>query len=82
MPDVLEVSYASRSDFTFRPNTEIFPTGLDRPCKPGEPDLFLGTFAFDFATPAEALDAATLAKLLTQRLKKAFLARAFKINSL
>ena len=86
VPDCLEVSYANRNDFTFKPNTNIFPTTLDHPCKPGDPDYFLGNFAFDFEAPPygraywprmETQDAATLAKLLVKRIKKAFLAEEF-----
>ncbi len=46
VPDVLEVTYASRADYTFGVSDEVYPTALDRPCKTGVADLFLGSFKF------------------------------------
>lgn len=46
VPDVLEVTYASRARYSFSESDEIYPTQLDRPCKAGVPDLFLGSFKF------------------------------------
>jgi len=46
VPDVLEVTYASRAAYTFGATDEIFPTALDRPCKTGLADLYLGNFRF------------------------------------
>jgi len=46
VPDVLEVTYASRADYTFGESNDIFPTDLDEPCKAGVADLFLGSFKF------------------------------------
>ena len=46
VPDVLEVTYASRARYSFADTNEIFPTPLDRPCKADVPDLFLGSFRF------------------------------------
>jgi hypothetical protein len=46
VPNVIEVTYALKSRFTFCDSTDVFPTHLDDPCKPGEPDLFLGDFKY------------------------------------
>lgn len=46
VPDVLEVTYASRADYAFAESDEIYPTALDRPCKAGVADLYLGSFKF------------------------------------
>jgi hypothetical protein len=46
VPDVIEISFANRSRFTFLQNQEIFPTALDHPCKLDVPDYYLGTFQF------------------------------------
>jgi Methyltransferase FkbM domain len=46
MPDVLEVSLGLNSRFRFRPNNELFPTPLDRPCKTDKPDYYLGRFEY------------------------------------
>jgi len=46
VPDVLEVTYASRARYSFVESDEIYPTPLDRPCKAGVPDFFLGHFKF------------------------------------
>lgn len=46
VPNVIEVTYALRSRFAFIESTDIFPTHLDDPCKPDEPDLFLGDFKY------------------------------------
>ena len=43
VPDVLEVSYANRSHYTFAQNHAVFPTPLDYPCKTDVPDFYLGT---------------------------------------
>jgi hypothetical protein len=46
LPDVLEVSFVRRSDYSFAPSTEVFPTELDAPNNPGAVDIFLGAFRF------------------------------------
>lgn len=46
VPDVLEVTYAARACYSFAESDELYPTALDRPCKAGVPDLFLGSFKF------------------------------------
>lgn len=46
VPDVLEVTYASRHRYMFSRTDEIFPTPLDRPCNSTLPDLFLGAFQY------------------------------------
>lgn len=46
VPNVIEVSYALKRKFQFMESSDIFPTHLDDPCKPGEPDLFLGDFKY------------------------------------
>jgi hypothetical protein len=42
IPDVVEVTYARRSDHAFAPCFRIFPTGLDYPNDPQKADIFLG----------------------------------------
>jgi len=46
LPQVMEVTYVRRRDFAgrFAPHTGTFPTELDRPNRPGLPDIFLGRF--------------------------------------
>jgi hypothetical protein len=46
IPTVIEISYARRGRFTFHTSEEIFPTSLDQPCRPDQPDIFLGRFRF------------------------------------
>ncbi len=46
VPDVLEVTYLSRAGYTFGTTDETFPTVLDRPCKAGVADHYLGSFQF------------------------------------
>jgi hypothetical protein len=46
VPEVLEVTFASRNGYVFQPTDEIFPGSLDRPNKMGVADLFLGRFQF------------------------------------
>lgn len=45
-PELLEVTYASRSRYEFKPADEIFPTLLDSPNDPNVADFFLGRFKF------------------------------------
>jgi hypothetical protein len=45
-PQVLEVSFASRSRYEFGETDEVFPTSIDQPNDPRFPDLFLGSFRF------------------------------------
>jgi hypothetical protein len=49
LPQVTEVTYVRRRDFEgrFVPHTGTFPTELDRPNRPGFPDVFLGRFGAD-----------------------------------
>jgi len=46
VPHVLEVTFALRSLYPMFGSDEIFPTALDMPCNPDEPDIFLGSFRF------------------------------------
>jgi hypothetical protein len=46
LPDVLEISFANRARYRFEPSQEVFPTPLDAPCSPQQPDYFLGAFRF------------------------------------
>jgi hypothetical protein len=46
IPDVLEVTYARRSSYSFKSSEQCFPTELDRPNCPDVPDIYLGTFKF------------------------------------
>ena len=46
IPDVLEVTYARRSAYSFEPSKECFPTELDRPNCPDLADIYLGGFKF------------------------------------
>jgi FkbM family methyltransferase len=46
VPDVLEISYASRSRYAVTETSEIFPTPLDSPNCPHIADIRLGTFRF------------------------------------
>jgi len=45
-PELLEVTFANRSQYSFQPSEELFPTTLDSPNDPSNPDLFLGNFVF------------------------------------
>ena len=45
-PEVLEVSFANRSRFSFRRCDTLFPTPLDRPNDPRVPELYLGAFRY------------------------------------
>lgn len=42
VPDVLEVTYASRTRYEFTESDETFPTALDAPNDPGVPEILLG----------------------------------------
>lgn len=44
--NVLEVTWANRSIYSFRDTEEVFPTHLDQPCNASAPDHFLGSFRF------------------------------------
>lgn len=46
LPDFLEVTFASRSRYSFVENNETFPTPLDAPNCPRLPEIILGTFRF------------------------------------
>lgn len=46
VPNVLELSFVNRSVFDVSPSDEIFPGELDQACRPGHPDIFLGSFRF------------------------------------
>jgi hypothetical protein len=46
IPDVIEVTYANRDLYKFKPSDDIYPTPLDQPNNPETPDIFLGTFKF------------------------------------
>jgi Methyltransferase FkbM domain len=46
VPDVLEVTYANRNLYKFKPSDDVYPTPLDQPNNPETPDIFLGTFKF------------------------------------
>jgi hypothetical protein len=45
-PNVLEVTFANRSIYSFSATDEIFPGPLDAPNDPGHPDMHLGSFRF------------------------------------
>jgi hypothetical protein len=45
-PNVLEISFANRSMYSFSETDEIFPGPLDAPNDPSHPDLHLGSFRF------------------------------------
>jgi hypothetical protein len=45
VPNVVEISFASRSRYTFTPSDELFPTPLDI-ASGVAPDIFLGSFRF------------------------------------
>ena len=46
VPDVIEMTYCLRSRFDFSPSHELFPTPIDQPCNPENPDIYLGSFRF------------------------------------
>lgn len=46
VPNVIEVTYALKEKFKFMESTDVFPTHLDDPCRPGIPDMFLGDFKY------------------------------------
>lgn len=46
IPDVIELSFASRHRYSFCESAEIFPTELDAPCDKDKADVFLGKFMF------------------------------------
>jgi hypothetical protein len=46
IPLCIELSFASRSRYSFKPSDEIFPTSLDASCAAGVADYFLGSFRF------------------------------------
>ncbi len=45
-PNVLEITFANRSIYSFSETDEIFPGPLDAPNDPNHPDLHLGSFCF------------------------------------
>ena len=46
LPSTLEVTFANRSFYQFAECNETFPTALDWPNLPSEPEMRLGTFKF------------------------------------
>jgi hypothetical protein len=46
VPDLLEVTFASRARYSFVESNETFPTPLDTPNCPNVPSIMLGTFRF------------------------------------
>jgi hypothetical protein len=46
VPDVLEVSYVRRDIPRLASSTNIYPTPIDAPCNPYQPDIYLGSFVF------------------------------------
>ena len=46
VPNVLEITFANRSIYSFSETDEIFPGPLDIPNDPSHPDMHLGTFRF------------------------------------
>jgi SAM-dependent methyltransferase len=46
VPNVLEITFANRSIYSFTETDEIFPGPLDEPNDPSRPDMFLGSFRF------------------------------------
>ncbi len=46
IPEVIELTYASKMNYVMIPSEEIFPGEHDTPNKPDESDLFLGKFQF------------------------------------
>jgi hypothetical protein len=46
IPQVLELTFARRTDFSFQTSHELYPTKLDAPNKADTPDFFLGSFEF------------------------------------
>ncbi len=46
LPSTLEVTFANRSFYQFAESNETFPTALDRPNLPSEPEMRLGYFKF------------------------------------
>jgi len=46
LPDLLEVTFASRARYSFVESDETFPTPLDAPNCPNVPSMVLGTFRF------------------------------------
>jgi len=46
LPSLLEVTFANRKFYRFEESNEVFPTELDQPNIPSQPDLFLGCFKF------------------------------------
>lgn len=46
VPDVIEVSFCNSFKYNTEKCNEIFPTNIDQPNNPDEPDIFLGSFQF------------------------------------
>jgi Tfp pilus assembly protein PilF len=46
LPCVLEITLASRSCYQFAESNEVFPTALDQPNLPSQPEMRLGCFRF------------------------------------
>jgi hypothetical protein len=46
VPNVLEITFANRSIYSFSKTHEIFPGALDVPNDSNHPDIHLGTFRF------------------------------------
>lgn len=45
-PNVIEATFANRSQYTVVDSTEIFPGPMDRSCDPQQPDFYLGSYRF------------------------------------
>jgi tetratricopeptide (TPR) repeat protein len=46
LPATLEVTFANRACYQFAESDEVFPTALDRPNAPNQPEMRLGSFRF------------------------------------
>jgi SAM-dependent methyltransferase len=46
VPNVLEITFANRSIYSFTETDEIFPGSLDEPNDPSRPDMYLGSFRY------------------------------------
>jgi FkbM family methyltransferase len=46
IPNVLEITFANRTLYSFSETDEVFPGPLDEPNNPSRPDMYLGSFRF------------------------------------
>jgi hypothetical protein len=46
IPNVIEMTFANRSLYSFKESDEVFPGEFDKPCDPARPDIQLGAFQF------------------------------------